>query len=106
MSSHKSPMYSEYDFVQLCEVEDLTIAILDTMQKGVVVLDDDFRVRTVDTAFCRLLGVEREDAVGRPLAALEEGHWDTAPLTRALEGLARTGRVRARTGSQGRAPRP
>ncbi|HEX9950209.1 MAG TPA: ATP-binding protein [Rubricoccaceae bacterium] len=84
-------MFSDRDQTQASEAEDLTTAILDTMREGLVVLDEDLSVRTVNAAFCRLFGVGRDDTVGRPLTALGDGQWDTAPLTRALENLARVG---------------
>lgn len=73
------------------EAADLTESILDAMREGLVVLDEDLRVERVNAAFCRLFGVRPGDTVGRPLGALGEGQWDTEPLTRALEDLARAG---------------
>ncbi|HEX8298499.1 MAG TPA: histidine kinase dimerization/phospho-acceptor domain-containing protein, partial [Rubricoccaceae bacterium] len=84
-------MFSDRARIQASEVEDLTTAILDTMREGLVVLDEDLRVRTVNAAFCHLFGVGYGDTVGRPLTALGDGQWDTAPLTRSLEELARAG---------------
>jgi signal transduction histidine kinase len=73
------------------EAADLTTAGLDAMREGLVVLDGDLLVRTANAAFCRLFGVEREDTVGRPLKALEDGQRDTGRLVRALEDLAHAG---------------
>ncbi len=73
------------------EAGDVTPAILDTMREGLVVLDRDLHVRAVNAAFCSLFGVVRGDAVGRALTALGNGQRETAPLTRALEDLARAG---------------
>ncbi len=84
-------MRSELHPPQTAEVPDLATAILDTMREGLVVLDEDLRVRTVNAAFCRLFGVGRRETVGRALTALGNGQWDTAPLTRVLEELARAG---------------
>lgn len=84
-------MRSELHRPQTSEVADLATAILDTMREGLVVLDEDLRVRTVNAEFCRLFGVGRRETVGRALTALGHGQWDTAPLTRVLEELARVG---------------
>ena len=73
------------------EVADLTTAIFDTMWEGLVVLDEGDRVQMVNAAFCRMSGLASEDAVGRPLAEIGNGQWNTEPLARALDLLSRTG---------------
>ena len=73
------------------EVADLTTAIFDTMWEGLVVLDEGARVQMVNAAFCRMSGLASEDAVGRPLAEIGNGQWNTEPLARALDLLSRTG---------------
>ncbi|HEX8386301.1 MAG TPA: hypothetical protein VF576_08960, partial [Rubricoccaceae bacterium] len=51
-------MFSDRDRIQASEVEDLTTAVLDTLRGGLVVLDEDPRVRAVNAA-----SSERRDVV-------------------------------------------
>jgi len=53
---------------KLVEERSRLVAVLDNMANGVVITDGDGRVRLINPAAIRLLGVAEEVALGRPLA--------------------------------------
>jgi two-component system phosphate regulon sensor histidine kinase PhoR len=53
---------------KLVEERGRLVAVLDNMANGVVITDGDGRVRLINPAAIRLLGIAREAALGRPLA--------------------------------------
>ena len=53
---------------KLVEERSRLVAVLDNMANGVVITDGDGRVRLINPAAIRLLGIAEEAALGRPLA--------------------------------------
>ena len=69
----------------LASARDFAENIVDTVREGLLVLDEGLRVRSANLAFCRLFGLSRDQALGRPLAELGTGEWSDPTLTRALQ---------------------
>jgi len=58
----------------LAEEESLVSAILDSMADGVIITDDEGRLRLINPAAARLLGTARERALGRSFAQAVRQH--------------------------------
>jgi two-component sensor histidine kinase/PAS domain-containing protein len=73
---------------------DVAAAIVATIPKPLLVLDDGVRVELANPAFLEQFQVRREDTVGRQLYELGDRQWDIPALRRLLEGvLSRNERV-------------
>jgi PAS domain S-box-containing protein len=67
-------------------VKEYLTAILTTLPAGVVVVDELGRVKTVNPAAREMLGLEGEEAVGRPLREVFGRLSDASTVRRSLEG--------------------
>jgi two-component system CheB/CheR fusion protein len=62
-------------------------AIIQTMREGLVVLDANLRVETVNKAFSDMFGVSAGDMTGRPLYETNGGEWNIPQLRSLLEEI-------------------
>ncbi len=72
---------------RLREVKELAEVVVETFREPLAVLETDLRIRTVNRAFCRSFGLQRDEAIGRPLPELEGGRWNLPGLRDRLEAL-------------------
>jgi two-component system, chemotaxis family, CheB/CheR fusion protein len=72
---------------RLRETKELAEAVVETFREPLVVLETDLRIRSVNRAFCRSFGLQRDEAVGRSLPDLDRGHWNIPELRSRLEAL-------------------
>jgi chemotaxis protein methyltransferase CheR len=63
----------------------LAQVIVDTVREPLLVLDSDLNILFASQSFHELFESEPEAVRGRPLFALEDGTWDTAPLRGLVE---------------------
>jgi PAS domain S-box-containing protein len=76
---------------ELSQARDYAEAIVETVREPLVVLDGTFRVRTVNSAFCRTFRLGAADSVGKSLYDLGEGQWKIPRLRTLLEEVLRDG---------------
>ncbi|HEX5445217.1 MAG TPA: PAS domain-containing protein, partial [Pirellulales bacterium] len=60
-------------------------AIVEAVRDGLLVLDADLRVRTVNRAFCRMFATSPDETLGRRIYDLGNRQWDLPPLRALLE---------------------
>lgn len=73
--------------VQLQDALSYTESILDTIRQPLVVLDEQFKVRSTNAAFCRAFHLTRERIEGRSIYRLMDGEWNIPQLHSLLESL-------------------
>ena len=64
--------------------------IIDTVRDGLIVLDADLRIVSVNRSFCVMFDVVAERAMGQKLYDLGDGQWDIPELRRLLEEIVPT----------------
>ena len=75
------------------EARDYAEAVFDTVREPLMVLDSDFKVRRINRAFRRLFRMSGEEAEGRSVYGLMDGHWDTAQVRGLLADVLKTDRI-------------
>jgi PAS domain S-box-containing protein len=81
-------------------------AIAEIVQEPLAVLDATLRIERANAAFCRVFGCTREDAQGRPIEQVVQGHADyrvLEPLLGLAVGPTRTGSLEIRPAAGGTA---
>jgi len=73
-----------YRFETLDPVPAANESVVEDMGDGVVVLDDEDAIGHLNPAACQLLGVETDEAVGRPIAEVFP-EWETLDLERSTD---------------------
>ncbi|MFW6150680.1 MAG: PAS domain S-box protein [Chloroflexota bacterium] len=69
------------------EALDLAQSVVDGVNEGLLVLDQELRVVSANSSFYRMFGIEPEAAVGMRFEHLGRGAWDRAALSRTLQEL-------------------
>lgn len=64
--------------------------IVDTIRDGLLVLDANLQVVTINRSFCQMFAVKSEETIGRRLYDLGDGQWDIPKLRRLLEEIVPT----------------
>lgn len=64
-------------------------AAFDAVQSPLAILGEDLRVEAANPAFCRMLGVTREEAENRPLFRVGKEQISAQSIRAALEGVVR-----------------
>ena len=73
------------DVESLTRAHEYTQSIVATVREPMLVLDNELRVLTASSSFCRDFGVSRDDTEGRLIYDLGNGQWNIPELRRLLE---------------------
>jgi len=71
----------------IAAARDFSESIVDTVREGLVVLDEDLRVRSANRPFYHHFALSPDDVVRRPLPELGNGQWNHPALLRELESV-------------------
>lgn len=71
--------------LDLQRAHEYTTAIVQAVREGLLVLDDQLHVQTVNRAFCRMFATTPEETVGRRIYDLGNHQWDIPGLRMLLE---------------------
>jgi two-component system, chemotaxis family, CheB/CheR fusion protein len=71
----------------LSESYDYSKAIIATLHEPLIVLDKDFRIKTLNDSFFRTFGIKKEEMEGKTLFDLEDGEWNIPSLRELLEHI-------------------
>ncbi|MGA7121158.1 MAG: CheR family methyltransferase, partial [Polyangiaceae bacterium] len=71
----------------IADARDFSESIVDTVREGLVVLDEDLRVRSANRPFYHHFALSPDDVVKRPLSELGSGQWNNPALLRELESV-------------------
>jgi two-component system CheB/CheR fusion protein len=72
---------------QLAESRNYAQAIVETMQEGFLVLDEQLRVRSANQMFYKRFGLTPEQTLERPIDTIGSGAWNIPRLTDALRSV-------------------
>jgi two-component system, chemotaxis family, CheB/CheR fusion protein len=75
----------------LSSARDFAESIVDTVREGLLVLDENLRVRSANRPFCQAFDLSRKDVIGRPIAEIGRGEWNDPALARAFEAVQKGG---------------
>ena len=73
--------------LQVAELHEYALAIVRTVREGLIVLDENMIVQTINQAFCRMFAVSAEETTGKHLYELGNGQWNVPPLRSLLEDI-------------------
>lgn len=62
--------YFEADRLEVLRVKNYTEQIIASIPSGLMVLDADLRIRSMNVAMCRMFNVDERDAIGAPLTSV------------------------------------
>jgi len=72
---------------EISEARRYAEAIVETVRHPLMALSGDLRVRSANAAFFEMVGLSRDETVGRLIYELVDGQWNVPPLRELLEQL-------------------